>query len=55
MIYTINPYGMNSYEVRSKTTGPLDSVWLSQKYLFSSGVWVTVSDEFGNRKTYMKE
>ena len=55
MIYTVNPHGMNSYNVCAQANVPLDSVWISQKYLFVAGTWVTIANESGNQKTYIKE
>ena len=46
-----------SYEVYGTDTRPvnLDLVWASQKYWFSSGASVTITDMEGNSKTFKKE
>lgn len=43
------------YEVIANDNQSFEIVWLSQKYWFSSGSEITITNEDGESKTYIKE
>ena len=45
----------SEYHVAAKKTATLDMVWASEQCWFLPGTKVTIKDEFGNEKTYVKE
>lgn len=42
-------------QVEGNENTTLDIVWMSQKCWFGPGTRVTISDAFGNAKSYMKK
>lgn len=45
----------NPYPVEANDCNTLDIIWLSQKYWFSKGRSVEITDESGESKIYTKE
>ena len=43
-----------TYEVGGNENTTIDDVWESQKCWFSSGAFVEITDEDGNKKTFQK-
>ena len=43
------------YQVLAKKTTTLDMMWASEKCWILPGTKVTIKDESGNKKTYVKE
>lgn len=52
--YTITAERGRPYICQGNSRATFDSVWLSQKCWFSAGCRVTITDENGNSKTYIK-
>lgn len=56
MIFTItNNSTGRSYTICGRESDSLELVWDSQKYWFSVGASVTITDELGRSQTFRKE
>lgn len=50
----IGTYKGNNYEIECWAGTPLDLIWASQKEWFLPGSEVTITDNHGNSKTFIK-
>ena len=50
----IATYNGNSYEIECWKGTPIAKVWNSQKYWYLPGSIVSITDDKGNSKTFMK-